>query len=110
MPGKPVAKIVTFPSVGNGSVYSQQLLQTTLKIDLKDTVYYVSDVDDVSQYATQPQITLAHPPKNFGVATFIADIVAVNGQTMSGTYAARARGVYLSPNPNGTASGEASPM
>lgn len=107
MTPKPVTTITRFPSAWNGPLNSQPLSQTTLKIDLNDVVAYQCDIDDVSQYATKPNITPSNPPRNFGVATLIGDIVKVNGQPVSGTYVGRNRGVALSPAPNGTANAEA---
>lgn len=60
---------------------AQSLSQTTLQVDLQNAVEYQSDTGDPSQFATKPNITPSNPPKNFGVATIIADIVAVNGET-----------------------------
>jgi hypothetical protein len=79
----------------------------TLKVDLENAVEYQGDISDPSQFATKPNVTPSTPPKNFYVATPIADIVAVNGQAAKGTYVGRSRVVILSPTPMGTANSEA---
>jgi hypothetical protein len=86
---------------------AQSLSQTNLKVDLQNAVEYQEDVGDPSQFATKPNITPSNPPKNFGVATIIADIVAVNGQPAKGTYVGRSRQLDLSPTPTGAANSEA---
>ena len=59
-----------------------------LQIDLTNNVLYFQDTSDISKYATEPNVT---PPtaslRNFYRVEGIADIVAVNGQPMKGTYA-----------------------
>ena len=81
--------------------HSQSFSQTTLKIDLQNAVEYQGDIADPSQFATKSSITPSTQPKNFYVATLIADIVAVNGQPAKGTYVSRSRVVILSPTPTG---------
>jgi uncharacterized protein (TIGR03437 family) len=49
---------------------------------------YSPDTNDYSKYATDPNVTtLLAPPRNFNKSQGIADIVAVNGQPVMGTYA-----------------------
>jgi hypothetical protein len=86
---------------------AQSLSQTTLKIDVQNAVEYQGDTGDPSQFASKPNITPSSPPKNFYVATVIADIVAVNGQPVKGTYVGRSNSVILSPTPTGAANAEA---
>ena len=86
---------------------AQSLSQTTLKIDVQNAVEYQGDTGDLSQFASKPNITPSSPPKNFYVATVIADIVSVNGEAVKGTYIGRSRSVILNPVPAGTASSEA---
>jgi len=85
---------------------AQSLTQTTLKIDVQNAVEYQGDVDP-SQFATKPGITPSNVPKDFYVATIIADIVAVNGQPAKGTYVGRSSSVILSPAPTGAPNSEA---
>lgn len=74
--------------------------QTTLVIDLQNVVTYLADVSDPSKNATNPNLTPSASPINFGMATQIGDIVAVNGQPAKGTFVGRARGIQASPAPN----------
>lgn len=86
---------------------SRRLSETTLTIDLANEVDYQGDIGDPSQYATQPGITPATPPRNFFFVTLIADIVSVNGQSAKGTYIGRTRVLSLTPNPTGLPNAEA---
>jgi len=71
-----------------------------LQIDLANNVVYFQDTSDISKYATEPNVT---PPtisfRNFYRAEGIADIVAVNGQPMKGTYANAATAMALRTAP-----------
>ena len=59
-----------------------------LQIDLTNNVVYFQDTTDVSKYATDPNVTTPTAiPRNFYRVEGIADIVAVNGQPVKGTYA-----------------------
>jgi len=59
-----------------------------LQIDLTNNVVYFQDTADVSKYATDPNVTTPTAiPRNFYRVEGIADIVAVNGQPVKGTYA-----------------------
>lgn len=80
---------------------------TTLKVDLQNAVEYQGDIGDPSQFASKPNITPSNPPRDFYVATIIADIVAVNGQPAKGTYVGRSDSVILSPAPTGAPNSEA---
>ncbi len=80
---------------------------TTLVIDVSNYVEYQDDVADSSKYATNSKITPSTPPKNFFVATALADIVAVNGQPARGAFVQRSRAVILSPAPGTSAVAEA---
>ncbi len=86
---------------------SRRLSETTLTVDLKDAVDYSDDIGNPSQFATVSGITPAAALKNFFVVTLIADIVAVNGTKVSGTYIGRTRAVALTPNPTGNPPTEA---
>ena len=67
---------------------------------------YQDDIGVPSQYASKANVTPSTPPKNFYVATALADIVSVNGQPAKGTYIGRSRSVILNPMPAGTATSE----
>ena len=71
-----------------------------LQIDLTNNVLYFQDTSDISKYATEPNVT---PPtisfRNFYRVEGIADIVAVNGQPMKGTYASAAAATALRTAP-----------
>ena len=83
---------------------AQQPPTTTLTIDLGNSVEYQGDFYDPSKYAKNPSTTTSAGPGEFGVATLIGDIVAVNGQPAKGLYAGRSRVVSTSPTPtNGQA-------
>jgi len=59
-----------------------------LRIDVANNVLYDEDASDVSKFATDPNVaTDSHSARNFNRAVGIADIVAVNGQPVKGTYA-----------------------
>jgi uncharacterized protein (TIGR03437 family) len=59
-----------------------------LQIDLTNNVVYFQDTTDVSKYATDPNVTTPTAiPRNFYRVEGIADIVAVNGQPVKGSYA-----------------------
>jgi hypothetical protein len=72
---------------------------TVLTVDLANEVDYQADISDPALFATKTGITPAATPKNFFVVTLIADIVAVNGIAMKGTYVGRTRPIVSSPNP-----------
>ena len=71
-----------------------------LQIDLTNNVLYFQDTSDISKYATEPNVT---PPaisfRNFYRVEGFADIVAVNGQPMKGTYANAAAATVLRTAP-----------
>ena len=59
---------------------------TILQIDTANAVLYTEDISDLSKFATDPNVTMAVPPRNFSRAVAIADIQAVNGQRVMGTH------------------------
>lgn len=85
---------------------AQSPSQVTLVVNVQNAVEYQDDIGTPSQYASKANITPSTPPKNFYVATALADIVSVNGQPAKGTYIGRSRSVILSPMPAGTATSE----
>ena len=82
------------------AAFSQGVPSTVLQIDVENFVRYVEDISDPSKFATNPNVTPASVPKNFGAFIAIADIVAVNGQPAKGTFSTRGRVVNLRPAPN----------
>ena len=82
------------------AAFTQGVPSTVLQIDVENFVRYVEDISDPSKFATNPNVTPASVPKNFGAFIAIADIVAVNGQPAKGTFSTRGRVVNLRPAPN----------
>jgi uncharacterized protein (TIGR03437 family) len=80
--------------------WAQVAPPTNLQIDLANNVIYFQDTSDISKYATEPNAT---PPaisfRNFYRVEGFADIVAVNGQPMKGTYANAAVATVLRTAP-----------
>ena len=71
-----------------------------LRIDVANNVLYDEDASDVSKFATNPNVTAdSHSSKNFNRAVGVADIVAVNGQPVTGTHIRSAVNVGLRPAP-----------
>jgi hypothetical protein len=79
---------------------AQVAAPSILQIDVTNNVIYFQDTSDISKYATEPNAT---PPaisfRNFYRVEGIADIVAVNGQPVKGTYANAATAVVLRTAP-----------
>lgn len=90
---------VLFAATRCNFAQGQTPLQTTLIVDLQNAVEYQDNEGQPAKYATDPTVTQALTYRNFGVATLIADIVAVNGQPAKGTYVGRSRSVVTSPTP-----------
>jgi hypothetical protein len=99
--------VVAFLLGYNHRAMGQPASWVTLVVNVQDAVEYQDDIGTPSQFATKAGVTPSTPPKNFGVATIIADIVSVNGQAAKGTYVGRSRQVVLSPTPADTATSEA---
>ncbi len=71
-----------------------------LQIDLTNNVLYFQDTSDISKYATEPNVTPPTAiPRNFYMVHGIADIVAVNGQPVKGSYANAAAAFVLRTAP-----------
>src|SRR5436305_10295363 len=71
-----------------------------LHIALTNNVLYFQDTSDISKYATEPNVTpVTASLRNFHRVEGIADIVAVNGQPMKGTYANAAAAMALRTAP-----------
>jgi hypothetical protein len=99
--------VVAFLLSYNNRAMAQSKSWVTLVVNVQDAVEYQDDIGTPPQFATKANVTPSTPPKNFYVATILADIVSVNGQAAKGTYVGRARSVILSPTPAGTATSEA---
>jgi hypothetical protein len=82
---------------------AQQPPSTTLTVDLANQVEYQEDIYDPVKFARNanitPSIGIGTGILNFGLATILGDIVAVNGQPAKGIYAARDRWIAAYPAP-----------
>lgn len=88
------------------AAYSQLALaqvaaSSILQIDVANKVLYLEDTSDVSKFATDPKVTtvIGRGAKNFNQALGVADIVAVNGLPVKGTYLLSAVNVFNSTAP-----------
>ena len=70
-----------------------------LQVNVENWVEYVWDTSDFSKFATNPTVTPSNPPKNFALQVGIADIVSVNGQSVTGTMIRNLRNFNLSSPP-----------
>ncbi|HLJ46113.1 MAG TPA: hypothetical protein VKU01_08905 [Bryobacteraceae bacterium] len=98
-----LSRTVILAAVLTSKLLLSQTFTATLKIDVANVVEYQVDISDPQQFASSPNATVGVTPKNFGTATIIGDIVAVNGQAVKGTYVGRSRGIQASPTPYGSA-------
>lgn len=78
---------------------AQQPPSTTLTVDLGNVIEYQEDIYDPVKFARNGDITPSLGFANFGVATLIGDIVAINGQPAKGLYAGRTRVLNANANP-----------
>ncbi len=71
-----------------------------LQIDVANNVLYNEDTGDATKFARNPNVVAdAHTVNNFGRGVGVADIVAVNGQPVTGTHIRAAVNVGLRPAP-----------
>lgn len=73
-----------------------------LQIDVTNNVIYLEDTGDLSKFATDPNVTTEarlHGANNFNRGSGIADIVAVNGQPVTGTLLRSAANFFLAQAP-----------
>ena len=71
-----------------------------LQIDLESHVLYFGDTSDLSKFGTDPNVTTPTPVRNFVRTTGIADIVAINGQRVTGTFSSgNVSGLFLRTAP-----------
>src|SRR5579864_1068491 len=74
---------------------------SVLRIDVANNVLYQEDTSDVSKFATNPNVAAdSHGAKNFNRAVGVADIVAVNGQPVTGTHIRSAINVFSARPPS----------
>ena len=82
------------------SGYGQQHVPATIiTIEVETFVEYFNDTFDTTKWATIPTVTSVVFPKNFTIATAVADVVSVNGQPVKGTMLRDQRSVSLNANP-----------
>jgi uncharacterized protein (TIGR03437 family) len=96
--GKTLLATALCAAIGSPLARAQDSRPTILQIDVENMVRYVADTPDPSKYATNPGITPAVVPRNFGDYIGLADIVAVNGLPAKGTYASRGLSITMSPS------------
>ena len=98
--GKPALAMALCAAACSQISSAQVAPPVILQIDLINNVLYNQDTSDISKYATEPNVT--PPPaglRNFYRAANVADIVAVNGQPMKGTFANAAVAMALRTAP-----------
>ena len=100
---KHLAIVILYMAASAGVGRAQAPPPVILEIDLDNVVFYWDDVSDRSKLATDPSITTIIK-NTLGQATFqqnvwLADIVAVNGTPVKGTFVSRSQNLNLSPNP-----------
>jgi uncharacterized protein (TIGR03437 family) len=80
---------------------AQVAAPSILQIDVTNNVLYLEDTSDVSRFATNPNVTTVagHGANNFNQGIGIADIVAVNGQPVTGTNIRSAGNIFLAKAP-----------
>jgi len=82
-------------------LYAQSPGTVTIRLELSNQVSYADDEPDRTRWATSNQVTPALSARNFGTATSIADLVAVNGRPAKGALVCRiALFLTASNNPN----------
>ena len=87
---------VTCAALGSGTGFAQSPPPVILQVDIENMVQYMGDVFDPSKLATVPTATTP-TASNFETLLLIADIVAVNGAPVKGTWVARAQRLTLRP-------------
>ena len=81
---------------------AQVAAPSILQIDLTDHVLYFEDITagDLSKFGTDPNVTTPVGVRNFGRSSGIADIVAINGQRVTGTFSTAYSGLFFRTAPN----------
>lgn len=79
---------------------AQAAASSILQIDVANNILYGEDTSDVSKFATDPNVTAdSHSAKNFNRVIGVADIVAVNGEPVTGTHIRSAVNILLRTAP-----------
>ena len=92
------AAIALCVAVSCGVSLAQVPPLTMLEIDLENRVNYVTDVFDVTKFATD-LLKAPTAARNFTTGIRLGDIVAVNGRPAKGTHVARFQNVNLNTAP-----------
>jgi len=93
--GEKFAAIALCAAVSCGVSLAQVPPATILEIDLENRVNYITDVFDVTKFATDPNVKAPTAARNFTTGIRLGDIVAVNGRPAKGTHVARFHNVNL---------------
>jgi uncharacterized protein (TIGR03437 family) len=99
--GKPALAMALWAASCSLPGLAQVAPPTILQIDLANYVLYRHDVSDPARYATDPNavgITAFGPVRNFYQGVHLADVVAVNGQQVKGSFASAQTVVALRPD------------
>ena len=79
--------------------FAQVSAPSILQIDTGNAVLYIEDTGDLPKFGTNPAITTAASIQGFNRALGVADILAVNGQPVTGTHVRSAVNVNLRTAP-----------
>jgi uncharacterized protein (TIGR03437 family) len=71
------------------SSFGQAVPAAVLAMDLENFVSYQQDFGDATKFATDPNVPTLPEIRNFQAFVFVADVVAVNGKPVKGTFTAR---------------------
>src|SRR5262249_34411921 len=76
--------------------FAQTAPPAILAVDLENFVSYQQDFGDATKFATDPNVPALPAIRNFQPFVFIADVVAVNGKPVKGTFTARGTNITRS--------------
>jgi len=76
--------------------FAQTAPPAILAVDLENFVSYQQDFGDATKFATDPNVPTLPAIRNFQPFVFIADVVAVNGKPVKGTFTARGTNITRS--------------
>src|SRR5215471_1197964 len=93
---RPLVMALICTALASSTCFAQSAPPVVLQIDLENMVQYMGDVFDPSKLASVPTST-APTAANFETLLLIADLVAVNGAPVKGTWVARAQRLTLRP-------------
>jgi hypothetical protein len=68
---------------------AQSPVPSILEVDIENVVEYQNDISDPSKFGINPNVTPSSGIMEFGPATVIGDIVAVNGHPPKDTFVGR---------------------